>query len=265
MPNQLPEILEGRSIPLPVGRPGFDLPVMEGLNRINFNQLNSLPNCTVEGSTEFESNIAFIPEDFRPTHPIRIKLSSHTRNTLLIIGTGSKVFGQLRFNGPGHTVILAGADEGGTAQNVELNGTSNCFFLGKGSSSNGLTSHIVGEGISVCVGEHLLSAHEVRILTSDMHALIDATSGNIINPAKSVHIDPHVWLAENSTVLKGCRIGFGSVLGLGSILTKGIPARCIAAGVPARVIRENTTWLAHSGPDPRLLRKLRDLEARIAM
>jgi acetyltransferase-like isoleucine patch superfamily enzyme len=39
------------------------------------------------------------------------------------------------------------------------------------------------------------------------------------------------------TVLKGVTIGAGTVVGAGSIVTKSLPARCVAVGNPARVIK----------------------------
>jgi maltose O-acetyltransferase len=39
-------------------------------------------------------------------------------------------------------------------------------------------------------------------------------------------------------VMSGVTIGEGSVVGAGSVVTRDIPRRTIAAGVPARVIRE---------------------------
>jgi acetyltransferase-like isoleucine patch superfamily enzyme len=42
----------------------------------------------------------------------------------------------------------------------------------------------------------------------------------------------------NSLVLKGVCIGQGSVIGAGSVVTRDIPPGVIAAGNPARVIKE---------------------------
>ena len=56
---------------------------------------------------------------------------------------------------------------------------------------------------------------------------------------KPVTIGDHVWLGENSMVLKGVTIGEGSVIAASSVVTKDIPPHCLAAGAPAKVIREN--------------------------
>jgi acetyltransferase-like isoleucine patch superfamily enzyme len=54
---------------------------------------------------------------------------------------------------------------------------------------------------------------------------------------KPVIIEDDVFIGVNSMVLKGVRIGAGSLIGAGSVVTKDIPPGVIAAGVPAKVIR----------------------------
>lgn len=56
--------------------------------------------------------------------------------------------------------------------------------------------------------------------------------------AKPVHIGKNVWIGEAVCVLPGVTIGDGAVIGAGSVVTRDIPARCVAAGNPARVIRQ---------------------------
>jgi len=46
------------------------------------------------------------------------------------------------------------------------------------------------------------------------------------------------WLGAGVTILPGVTIGRGCVIGAGSIVTRSIPDNCIAAGIPARVIRK---------------------------
>ena len=43
-------------------------------------------------------------------------------------------------------------------------------------------------------------------------------------------------------VMKGVTIGEHSVVGLGSIVTKDIPPHTVAAGNPAKVVKEGVDW-----------------------
>ena len=52
-----------------------------------------------------------------------------------------------------------------------------------------------------------------------------------------VTIDDDVWIGTGATILKGVRVGRGSIVGAGAVVTKDVPAYAIVAGVPARVLR----------------------------
>jgi len=43
-------------------------------------------------------------------------------------------------------------------------------------------------------------------------------------------------------VLKGVTIGDGAIIAAGAVVTKDVPAGCIAAGVPAKVVKEGIRW-----------------------
>ena len=54
----------------------------------------------------------------------------------------------------------------------------------------------------------------------------------------AICLEENVWLGARVIVLPGVRIGKDSVIGAGSVVTRDIPARVVAAGVPARVIKK---------------------------
>lgn len=56
--------------------------------------------------------------------------------------------------------------------------------------------------------------------------------------AKPVRIGSDVWVGRGVCILPGVTIGDGAIIGANSIVTKDVPPNCIAAGIPARVIRE---------------------------
>lgn len=53
-----------------------------------------------------------------------------------------------------------------------------------------------------------------------------------------VKIEENVWLGTHSVVMDGITIGSGSVIAAGGVVTKDIPLNTIAAGMPAKIIRE---------------------------
>lgn len=76
------------------------------------------------------------------------------------------------------------------------------------------------------------------------HNAVIATLQHDIEPTRRADLIPfpviigcNVWLGANVTVLPGVTIGDDAVIGAGSVVTKDIPARTIAVGSPARVVR----------------------------
>lgn len=56
--------------------------------------------------------------------------------------------------------------------------------------------------------------------------------------SKPIVIEDDVLIGTGSYILKGVHIGARTVIGAGSVVTKDIPADCIAAGNPCKVIKQ---------------------------
>ena len=58
-----------------------------------------------------------------------------------------------------------------------------------------------------------------------------------------VRIGNKVWIATNAIILPGVTVGDGAIVAAGSVVTRDVPEKCMVAGVPARVIKENVEWI----------------------
>jgi acetyltransferase-like isoleucine patch superfamily enzyme len=67
-----------------------------------------------------------------------------------------------------------------------------------------------------------------------------------------VRIGPDVWLGVKSSVLRGVTIGEGTVVGAHALVNRDLPARVVAAGVPARVVRHRDPAEAPASSPPRV-------------
>jgi maltose O-acetyltransferase len=56
--------------------------------------------------------------------------------------------------------------------------------------------------------------------------------------AEPITLEDNVWLGGGAIVCPGVTIGENTVVGAGAVVTKDLPAGVVAAGVPARVLRE---------------------------
>lgn len=87
----------------------------------------------------------------------------------------------------------------------------------------------------------MISNH-VIIRTSDSHAIYSMESNERINPAKSIKIGNHVWIAPSSEIMKGCSIGDGSIVGSQTMVTNEVPSNCLVVGRPSYVVKANIRW-----------------------
>lgn len=75
---------------------------------------------------------------------------------------------------------------------------------------------------------------------STYHMWQNVFLGDVMQDIESkgdIEVEEDVWVGANSVILSGVKIGRGSIIGAGSIVTKNIPSYSIAAGNPANVIK----------------------------
>ena len=57
-------------------------------------------------------------------------------------------------------------------------------------------------------------------------------------PSKPIIVGDNVWIGARVIIMAGVTVGEDSVIGAGSVVTSDVPPRTLAAGVPARVVKE---------------------------
>ena len=60
-------------------------------------------------------------------------------------------------------------------------------------------------------------------------------------PRKPTIIGNDVWIGSSAVVIEGVKVGDGSVIGAGAIVTKDVPPYAIVVGNPARLLRYRFT------------------------
>ena len=118
-------------------------------------------------------------------------------------------------------------------------------------STISLGSHIfIGPGAifsasesGICIGNKVMFGPRVTIMGGDHNAaelgeyMFDVKikrSGNDL----PVFVEDDVWIGAGAIILKGVTIGRGSIVAAGSVVTKSVPPYSIAAGNPARVLKQ---------------------------
>jgi acetyltransferase-like isoleucine patch superfamily enzyme len=92
---------------------------------------------------------------------------------------------------------------------------------------------------SVTIGDNVKIGACVLITDTDAHPLdyLARRTSNEGTKSAPIEIEDDVWVGAHSIILKGVTIGARSIIGAGSVVTRSIPADCVAAGNPCKVIK----------------------------
>ena len=103
-------------------------------------------------------------------------------------------------------------------------------------SGIGVNSEI---GSGTYIGDNVMMGPDCIIFTtSHKHDRTDIPIGKQgMTDVKPVHIGNNCWIGTRVIIMPGVTIGEGSIIGAGAVVTRDIPSNVIAAGVPAKVIK----------------------------
>lgn len=99
---------------------------------------------------------------------------------------------------------------------------SNCFF-GKHNYINGPLKAILSERKNIVVGEEGQFSFGIWMRLADPHLIYDVETRKRINPSRSIYIGDHVWIGQSATLLRGTRVGSGSIIGAMGVISGGRP------------------------------------------
>lgn len=118
------------------------------------------------------------------------------------------------------------------------------IIFGKNFSCNNGCRIAACEGI--VFGNDVMLGGNCVIRDSDGHAVMDMDAKGFNKRQKSakVTIGNHVWLANNSSVLKGVDIADNVILAYGGVATSSLQyENAIYAGIPAKMKKQNICWI----------------------
>ena len=111
-----------------------------------------------------------------------------------------------------------------------------CLELGNNVYINSNSTIICGRHIRI--GEYTQISWNVEICDTDFHRIVEQDS-TISEP---IEIGANTLIGRRAMIMKGVRVGDGSVVAAGAIVTKDVPQNSLVAGVPARIIKSNVIW-----------------------
>ena len=94
------------------------------------------------------------------------------------------------------------------------------------------------------IGDHVLTGKWVSISdnnhgNSSIEQLQMPPNDRPIESKGAVVIEDNVWIGDKATILSGVHIGKAAIIAANAVVTKDVPAYCVAAGNPAKIVKEN--------------------------
>ena len=99
--------------------------------------------------------------------------------------------------------------------------------------------NFLSSGKFIKIGDYCLTGPNCSFLGAD-HIYTSPfvpyiTSG--VTHDETIEIGANCWLGANVTILKGVKVGYGSIIGTATVVTRDIPPLSIVVGNPGRVIK----------------------------
>lgn len=113
--------------------------------------------------------------------------------------------------------------------------------IGNGTGINA-RAYLSGQG-GIQIGNEVIFGPDVKIF-SENHNYADPTQTIKAQGVsrKGVIIGDNCWIGAGVTILDGVNIGNGCVIAAGSVVSRSIPENAIAAGIPAKVIKNRIIY-----------------------
>jgi len=179
-----------------------------------------------------------------------------------LLSSVAGVFGVLRFL---RNQIHAKLDPVGYARSIGVTLGDNVRFYGM---PPGMFST---EPWLITIGNNVYITAGCQFITHDGGTLILRKEVPDLELTAPIIIGDDVYIGMRTIILPGVRIGHRCIIGAGSVVSRSIPDNSVAAGVPARVIKTTTEYLAsaqarslHLGHLP-AAEKARALKARFGV
>ncbi len=91
---------------------------------------------------------------------------------------------------------------------------------------------VIGYGGLGCI------IHGESVIGNDVHMGANVTLGGNCKQNGVPIIEDNVCIGNGSQIIGPVRIGYGSIIGAGSVVTKNVPPKCLVVGNPGRVVRQ---------------------------
>ena len=156
----------------------------------------------------------------------RVCLFNGANKTNIILKHHSEMFGSLVAYGSGQIIMDEWSKIGENSSII----CTNKVYIGKDTA--------IASGVTIIDNNtHPTNANDRRYMRHTPHGSLERS--NIWAASSEIYIGENVWIGSDVRICKGVKIGDNAIIAACSVVTKDVPANSIAAGNPARIVKEN--------------------------
>lgn len=165
-----------------------------------------------------------------------LKLNFKGKNNILFLDGKSSDL-TINFSGDNSLIFL----HSNNCVNIEVVHNSVCY-IGHNTNFGGVSLRVY-ECKNIIIGNDCMFSWSIWMSTCDHHLFFNNKDNKRINFSNSIYVGDHVWICQESAILKGVFIASGSIVGARSTLGGGNKySNCIYAGNSAKKIKDDIFW-----------------------
>ncbi|MCQ2281530.1 MAG: acyltransferase [Bacteroidales bacterium] len=175
---------------------------------------------------ECEKNATFIGSNHSFRQKTRIYLRAGSTKDNVIIHDHCEMFGTLKSYGNGKIIM------------------HDWSKLGEGSTIESVNMVSIGKDTAIATNVTIIDNNTHPINPADRRYMRHTPHGskerlNIYSANAPIIIGENVWIGTNARICKGVTIGDNAIIAANSVVTKNVPANAVAAGNPAKIVKED--------------------------
>lgn len=164
----------------------------------------------------------------------------------VILGKGLKLNGKVNIINNGHVQIGDNVTINSGVQSNPISQNLTSIYCSKNAkviigNNTGISGVTLYSSVAITIGDNVLIGADTKIYDTDFHSV--SYKNRLVNDvtikSKPVSIGDFCFIGANVTILKGVKIGRGSVIAACSLVNKDVGENEIWGGNPASKLKEN--------------------------
>lgn len=162
-----------------------------------------------------------------------VKLIAY-ENSIISVNKFSKIGNNVEISSRYDSNVYLGAEVLLADDCLVFNKYASLIDIGTGSTFERNTHIISTSESKIEIGKNCMFSYDTAVICNDGHAIFDYESKVRKNRNRAISVGEHVWCGIKSTLLSGCMIGNGSIVGANAVVNKKFEEQNISiVGNPA--------------------------------